>query len=132
MSDAEAAPAPASPPKSPQKTAEAPAPAEEPQDEGSKLYIGNLAFKTDEDGLRDAFSKFGNITFARVIYDRMTDRSRSVLRGDNTTHNCAAPALGASRYTGAHLRRALCFLHTEASGSSPSPLWRRPRLPSML
>lgn len=75
MSDAEAAAAPSSPPKSPKKE-DATEQAGEPQDEGAKLYIGNLAFKTDEDGLRDAFSKFGNITFARVIYDRMTDRSR--------------------------------------------------------
>lgn len=43
-----------------------------------KLYIGNLAFKTTEDGLRDAFQGHGEITFARVISDRDTGRSRSV------------------------------------------------------
>lgn len=41
-----------------------------------KLYIGNLAFKTEEDGLREAFQGYGEITFARVISDRDTGRSR--------------------------------------------------------
>lgn len=41
-----------------------------------KLYIGNLSFKTTEDGLREAFSEHGEVSFARVISDRDTGRSR--------------------------------------------------------
>lgn len=42
----------------------------------SKLYIGNLSFNTTEDGLRDAFSQFGNITDVYVAMDRETGRPR--------------------------------------------------------
>jgi RNA recognition motif-containing protein len=58
---------------SPGKVVEAGPPAEE-----SKLYIGNLAFRTTTDGLREAFSQYGEVVFARVIVDRDTGRSRLV------------------------------------------------------
>ncbi len=41
-----------------------------------KLYVGNLAFATTSDDLRDAFSEFGNVSSATVITDRETGRSR--------------------------------------------------------
>ncbi|GAB5031704.1 rna binding protein [Nannochloropsis oceanica] len=50
--------------------------AEEPLNDEGKLYVGNLAFKTTEDGLREAFGSHGEITFARVISDRDSGRSR--------------------------------------------------------
>ena len=42
----------------------------------SKLYVGNLSFKTTEDALRDAFSQFGNVTDVYVATDRETGRPR--------------------------------------------------------
>ena len=41
-----------------------------------KLYVGNLAFATTSDDLRDAFSEYGAVTSATVITDRETGRSR--------------------------------------------------------
>jgi cold-inducible RNA-binding protein len=41
-----------------------------------KLYVGNLAFATTSDELRDAFSEFGSVSSATVITDRETGRSR--------------------------------------------------------
>lgn len=41
-----------------------------------KLYVGGLSWGTTDEGLRDAFSRFGEITEARVIMDRETGRSR--------------------------------------------------------
>ncbi len=41
-----------------------------------KLYVGNLAFATTSEDLREAFSEFGNVTSATVITDRETGRSR--------------------------------------------------------
>ena len=41
-----------------------------------KLYVGNLAFATTSDELRDAFSEFGTVSSATVITDRETGRSR--------------------------------------------------------
>ncbi|KAL2649917.1 hypothetical protein R1flu_018045 [Riccia fluitans] len=42
----------------------------------SKLFIGGLAWGTDEKTLRDAFSSFGEVTDVRIITDRDTGRSR--------------------------------------------------------
>jgi RNA recognition motif-containing protein len=41
-----------------------------------KLYVGNLAFATTSDDLRDAFSEYGTVSSATVITDRETGRSR--------------------------------------------------------
>ena len=41
-----------------------------------KLYVGNLAYSTNEDNLRDAFSQVGTVTNATVIKDKMTGRSK--------------------------------------------------------
>jgi RNA recognition motif-containing protein len=42
----------------------------------SKLYVGNLSFKTTEDELRTHFSQFGTVTDVYVAMDRMTGRPR--------------------------------------------------------
>ena len=41
-----------------------------------KLYVGNLAFSTTSDELRDTFSQYGNVVSASVVSDRETGRSR--------------------------------------------------------
>ena len=41
-----------------------------------KLFVGGLAWATTDDGLREAFSSFGNVVEAKVIVDRQTGRSR--------------------------------------------------------
>lgn len=43
---------------------------------GKKVYVGGLAWATDDNGLADAFSAFGAVTEAKVITDRETGRSR--------------------------------------------------------
>jgi RNA recognition motif-containing protein len=42
----------------------------------SKLYVGNLSFKTTEGDLRDAFGQFGSVTDVYVATDRETGRPR--------------------------------------------------------
>jgi cold-inducible RNA-binding protein len=42
----------------------------------ANLYVGNLAFSTTEDTLRDAFSQYGTVTKVQVIMDRETGRPR--------------------------------------------------------
>jgi RNA recognition motif-containing protein len=42
----------------------------------SKLFIGGLAWGTDESTLRDAFSSFGTVSEVKIILDRDTGRSR--------------------------------------------------------
>ena len=41
-----------------------------------KLFVGGLAFTTDDDGLRTFFEQFGTVTSATVINDRDSGRSR--------------------------------------------------------
>lgn len=41
-----------------------------------KLFVGGLSWNTNDDGLRQAFERFGNIDEAKVIQDRDTGRSR--------------------------------------------------------
>lgn len=41
-----------------------------------KLYVGNIAFETTADDLREAFGQHGAVTSAQVVSDRETGRSR--------------------------------------------------------
>ena len=42
----------------------------------NQLFIGNLAFSVDENGLKESFEKFGNITDVKIPTDRETGRKR--------------------------------------------------------
>jgi len=41
-----------------------------------KLFVGGLSWDTTDEGLRQAFASYGEITEAKVITDRVTGRSR--------------------------------------------------------
>ena len=41
-----------------------------------KLFVGGLSWDTTDEGLRQAFATYGEITEAKVITDRDTGRSR--------------------------------------------------------
>ena len=40
------------------------------------IYVGNLSYEVDDEGLREAFGVHGEVISARVIMDRYTGRSR--------------------------------------------------------
>ena len=42
----------------------------------NRLYVGNLAFSTTEDSLKNAFAEFGEVSEVKLILDRETGRSR--------------------------------------------------------
>jgi len=42
----------------------------------NKLFVGSLSWNTDDHGLRAAFESYGDITDAKVITDRDSNRSR--------------------------------------------------------
>ena len=42
----------------------------------SKLYVGNMSFKTSEADLRAAFGQFGSVTDVYIANDRETGRPR--------------------------------------------------------
>jgi len=62
---------------------------------GNKLFVGGLAWATNDDSLRDAFAKFGEVTEAKVITDRETGRSRGFGFVTFTDDSSAADAVGA-------------------------------------
>ncbi len=41
-----------------------------------KLFVGGVSWGTTDDGLREAFERFGEVTEAKIITDRETGRSR--------------------------------------------------------
>lgn len=43
---------------------------------GNRLYVGNLSFNASQDSLRDAFTRFGEITDVHLVSDRETGQSR--------------------------------------------------------
>lgn len=43
---------------------------------GKKLFVGGLSWGTTDEGLHQAFERFGEIVEAKVITDRETGRSR--------------------------------------------------------
>jgi cold-inducible RNA-binding protein len=43
---------------------------------GKKLYVGNLAYSTNDQGLSELFSQFGGVTSAKIITDRDSGRSK--------------------------------------------------------
>jgi len=43
---------------------------------GNKLYVGNLSFDTDENGLRSHFAEHGEVISVSIVTDRDTGRSR--------------------------------------------------------
>lgn len=42
----------------------------------TKLFVGNLAYAMTSDGLREVFSKVGEVVDANVVMDKQTGRSR--------------------------------------------------------
>ena len=57
-----------------------------------KLFVGGLAWGTTDDGLRQAFDRFGEVAEAKVIMDRETGRSRGFgfVSFNNDDHGNAA------------------------------------------
>jgi RNA recognition motif-containing protein len=42
----------------------------------TRLYVGNLSFNTNADGVRTAFEQFGTVTDVHLVTDRETGRAR--------------------------------------------------------
>src|ERR1700704_4238843 len=60
---------------------------------GTKLYVGNLSFRTTSEELKDAFAAIGTVESASVIEDRDTGRSRGFAFVEMATAEEAAAAI---------------------------------------
>lgn len=68
-----------------------------------KLFVGGLSWDTNDAGLHDAFTRFGELTEAKVITDRDTGRSRGfgfVSFADASAADAAAEAMDGSTLDG--------------------------------
>lgn len=59
----------------------------------TRLYVGNLSFRTTSEELREAFSTAGTVESASVIEDRETGRSRGFAFVEMATPEEAAAAI---------------------------------------
>jgi RNA recognition motif-containing protein len=59
----------------------------------TRLYIGNLSFRTTSDELQELFSQAGEVESATVVEDRETGRSRGFGFVEMTTQEGAAAAI---------------------------------------
>ena len=69
----------------------------------TKLYVGNLSYKTTEDTLRTAFAEFGEVTSVNLITDRDSGRSKGfgfVEFRDDQEANAAIAALNGTDLRG--------------------------------
>lgn len=58
-----------------------------------KLFVGSLPWVTDDAALQNLFSQFGQVTYAKVIKDRETGRSRGFGFVEMTNDNEAQEAI---------------------------------------
>jgi cold-inducible RNA-binding protein len=73
----------------------------------NKLFVGGLAWATDDHSLRAAFEGFGTVTDAKVITDRETGRSRGfgfVTLSSSDEANAAMEAMEGSDLDGRTIR----------------------------
>ena len=72
-----------------------------------KIYVGNLAYRTTEDGLRAAFEQYGTVESAAVVKDRETNRSKGfgfVVMPNNDEAKAAIEALDSTELDQRSLR----------------------------
>lgn len=72
-----------------------------------KLYVGNLAFQTSSEDLREMFAKAGTVESATVVEDRETGRSRGfgfVEMSTNDEGNAAIAQFNGSELNGRALK----------------------------
>lgn len=71
------------------------------------IYVGNLAYSTDDEILKNAFAEFGEVTAARIVADRMTGRSKGfgfVEMPDREQAQAAIDALNGKELDGRSIR----------------------------
>ena len=86
---------------------------------GTRLYIGNLSFETNQLELRDLFGQAGTVVDLKLVTDRETGRSRGFAFVEMSSPSEAAEAI--SLMDGKDLQgRTLKVNEAEERGSRPS------------
>ena len=72
-----------------------------------KLYVGNLAYNTTEDGLRNLFSEFGTVDSVKIIFDRVSGNSKGfgfIEMNTDEEANAAISGVNGREFDGRQLR----------------------------
>ena len=72
----------------------------------TRLYVGNLSFNTNAEGVRAAFQEFGTVSDVHLVSDRETGRSRGfafVTMGSAAEAQAAIDALNGKNVAGRNL-----------------------------
>ena len=87
----------------------------------NKIFIGGLSWNTNEEGLANHFSKFGNLEEVKIITDRETGRSRGF--GFITFDEADSASQAISEMDGAELdgRNIRVSLAEERQGTRSGP-----------
>lgn len=70
------------------------------------IYVANIPWKATEEQLRDLFSQYGEVSSAKIILDRETQRSRGfgfVEMSDDASGRQAIAALNGNDFLGKNL-----------------------------
>jgi RNA recognition motif-containing protein len=70
------------------------------------IYVANIPWKASEDQLKSLFSEFGEVTSAKIIMDKVTQRSRGfgfVEMSDDTSARAAITSLNGADFLGKNL-----------------------------
>jgi RNA recognition motif-containing protein len=73
----------------------------------NRIYVGNVNFRTPEEGLRSLFSNYGEVVSVRMITDRDTGRYRGfsfVEMASEEQANAAVEALNGTELDGRPLK----------------------------
>ncbi len=83
------------------------------------IYVSNLSFNVQDDDLRGFFEEYGEVTSARVIMDKMTQRSRGfgfVEMADDATAQKAIAELDGASVEGRNIRVTVAKPREERTG----------------
>lgn len=71
------------------------------------IYVGNLGYSVTDEELKGLFQEYGAVESARVIFDRMTHRSKGfgfVDMPDDGEANAAISALNGTEFMGRSMK----------------------------
>ena len=74
---------------------------------GNRIYVGNLSFHTSSDAVREAFSRFGEVTDVHLVTDRQTGQARGfgfVTMGSHESAQAAIAGMNGTDLDGRGLR----------------------------
>lgn len=69
-----------------------------------RIYVGNLHYKSTEEGLKNLFSPFGEVNSVKIISDRETSRSRGFAFVDMENGQAAIDELNGKDFDGRTLK----------------------------